>query len=336
MRGSRAQRGSPSRVRAALATALGFAALLAAAAVARAQNPSQPQQPSQPSQPQRPVPVQGTGSLPAPARPAPTPEQMATLPSVLHLPGEDAAVVRRDVVYGTVAGKPLHFDLYLPPGAAATPRAGIVFVSGASDTRDWGIYRSYGRLAAAQGFAGIVYEKRYERGQVLEGVADTEMLLDWLREHARAQGVDPGRIVLWAFSGGGILLGAGIDARRPEVRALIGFYPALDYSQYFAMYPDSLRARVKAKASPADILQSRPAALPPTLIARAGLDDPLLNSGIMRFLRLALDGGRPIELINVAEGRHAFDALDDTEESRRAIRRGFEFAKEQTEPVKSP
>jgi acetyl esterase/lipase len=139
--------------------------------------------------------------------------------------------------------------------------------------------------------------------------------------------------VLWGFSGGGILLGTGIDARRPEVRALIGFYPALDYSPYFAMYPDSLRAVVKAKASPADILESRAPALPPSLIVRAGLDDPLLNSGIMRFVRLALEGGRPIELINVAQGRHAFDALDDTEESRRAIRRAFEFAKEQTAPA---
>ena len=315
-----------------LATALGFAALLAAAAVARAQYPSQPQGPSQPSQPQRPAPVQGEAPI-VPLRAMPTPEQMTKMPAVLHLPGEDAAVVKKDVVYGTAAGKPLHFDLDLPPGASA-PRAGIVFVSGASDARDWAVYQSYGRLAAAQGFAGIVYEKRYERGQVLEGVADTGMLLDWLREHAREQGVDPSRIVLWGFSGGGILLGTGIDARRPEVRALIGFYPALDYSQYFPMYPDSLRAVVKAKASPADILQSRPTALPPTLIARAGLDDPLLNSGVMRFLRLALDAGRPIELINVAQGRHAFDVLDDTEESRRAMRRAFEFAKEQTEPAK--
>lgn len=323
-----------SRARALLATAAGLAALLAAAAVARAQYPSQPQGPSQPSQPQRPAPVQGVtpvGTLTT--RPMPTPDQMTRMPAVLHLPGEDAAVVRRDLVYGTAAGKPLHIDLYLPPAAGAAPRAGIVFVSGASDARGWGIYQSYGRLAAAQGFVGIVYEKRYERSQVLEGVADTETLLDWLREHGREQGIDPSRIVLWGFSGGGILLGTGIDARRPEVRALIGFYPALDYSQYLPMYPESLRAVVKAKASPADILQSRPSALPPTLIARAGLDDPQLNSGIMRFLRLALEGGRPIELINVAQGRHAFDALDDTEESRRAIRRAFEFAKEQTPPA---
>ncbi len=115
------------------------------------------------------------------------------------------------------------------------------------------------------------------------------------------------------------------------MRALIGFYPALDNSQYLPMYPDSLRKLVKATASPADVAEARPLALPPTLIARAGLDDPMLNSGIARFLRIALENDRPIELINVAAGRHGFDLLDDEDESRRAIRRAFEFAKEQTE-----
>jgi len=254
------------------------------------------------------------------------------MPAVLHLPGEDAVVVRRDLVYGSAAGQPLHFDLFLPAtaGTAGAPHAAIVFISGASDTRSWSVFQSYGRLAAAQGFAGIVYEKRYARGQSLEGVADTGKLLDHLREHGRELGVDPSRIVLWGFSGGGILLGVGIDARRPEVRALIGFYPELDDSRYLPMYPDSLRKLVKSTASPADIVESRPLALPPTLIARAGLDDPLLNSGILRFVRLALESDRTIELINVPNGHHGFDLLDDTEESRRAIRRAFEFAKEET------
>lgn len=187
-----------------MAAAIALIALLAPGAV-RAQypaQPAQPQQPARPASPQAPITTPEPSRSNAIVRPAPTPDEMTKMPAVLHLPGEDAAVVRRDLVYGAAAGQPLRFDLYLPPGATTAPRAAIVFVSGASDTRSWSVYESYGRLAAAQGFAGLVYAKRYERGQALEGVADTGRLLDHLREHGRELGIDPSRIVLWGFSGG--------------------------------------------------------------------------------------------------------------------------------------
>ncbi|MEO5616356.1 MAG: alpha/beta hydrolase [Candidatus Eisenbacteria bacterium] len=291
--------------------------------------PGQPARPAQPALPQRPSTpwAAGPGEPERRQRVQPTFEQMIRMPAVLRMPGEDSAVVRRDLTYRTIAGKALRFDLYLPPGTVS-PRGAIVFASGGSDTREWAIYQSYGRLAAAHGLAGVVYEKRYERSQVLDGVADTEALLDHLRDRGASLGVDPSRLVLWGFSAGGKLLGTGINPRRQEVRALIGFYPVLDLAAELRLYPDSLRARAKNSASPSDMLEARPVALPPTLIVRAGLDSPGLNSGIARFVRIALDANRTIELINVAEGRHGFDQLDDTEESRRAIRRAFAFARE--------
>ena len=313
-------------------------ALLLIASVARAQAPGVPAGPAQPAQPARPsLPAQpqrpstpwaaGPGEPERLARPQPAFEQMIRMPAVLPVPPGDSAVVRRDLTYRTVAGKALHFDLYLPPGVSS-PRGAIVFASGAPDTREWAVYQSYGRLAAAHGLAGVVYEKRYERSQVLEGVSDTEALLDHLRERGAALGVDPSRLVLWAFSAGGKLLGTGINPRRQEVRALIGFYPALDLAAELPLYPDSLRERAKHSASPSDMLEARPMALPPTLLVRAGLDGASINSGIARFVRIALDANRPIELINVDRGRHGFDLLDDTEDSRRAIRRAFAFALE--------
>jgi len=309
-------------------------ALLLLAAAVRAQppgpaQPARPSQPSQPSLPQRPATpwAAEAGELERRARPQPTFEQMVRMPAVLPVPAGDSAMVRRDLVYATVGGQALRFDLYLPPRAGA-PRGAIVFVSGAPDSRSWEGFRSYGRLAAAHGLAGIVYQKRYERSQVLQGAADTEALIDHLRDHGRELGVDPSRLVLWGFSAGGKLLGVGIHPRRPEVRAIVGFYPALDLSAELPFYPDTMRARVRDTVSPCDILEARPMALPPTLLVRAGLDNPALNSGIARFVRLALDTNRPIELMNVSEGRHGFDLLDDMEDSRRAIRRALEFASE--------
>jgi acetyl esterase/lipase len=317
---------------ASLATLVAF---FLTAAPGSAQTPGEPAQPAQPGQPAQPaLPQQpstpwaaGPGETERLPQRAPTFEEMIRMPAVLPVPAGDSAVVRRDLTYRTVAGKALRFDLYLPPGSGA-PRGAIVFASGGPDTRAWAFFESYGRLAAAQGLAAVVYEKRYERSQVLEGVADTEALFDYLRDRGASLGLNPSRLVLWAFSAGGKLLGTGINPRRQEVRALIGFYPVLDITGELPFYPDSLRERARNSASPSDMLEARPMALPPTLIVRAGRDRPEINSGIARFLRIALEANRPIELINVAEGRHAFDMLDDMEDSRRAIRRAFAFALE--------
>lgn len=323
----------------ARALAAGAVALLLAAPVPAQPPPSGPGQPGQPARPAEPAQPQrpanpwgaGPGEPGRTNRPAPSFDQMIRMPVVLPVPRGDSAVVRRDLVYRMVASKALRFDLYLPSGATGM-RGAILFASGAPDSRAWEAYRSYGRLTAAHGLAAIVFEKRYERSQPLEGVADTEALVDYLRDHGREIGVDASRLVLWGFSAGGKLLGVGINPRRPEFRALIGFYPALDLAAELPFYPDTLRERVRNAASPCDILEARPAALPPTLLARAGLDSPGLNSGIARFVRLALEANRPIELINLPAGRHGFDLLDDTDDSRRVIRRALAFALEHAGP----
>ncbi len=316
------------KARLATLPALALGALLAFAQPPT--GPAQPGQPARPSQPARPQQpstpwAAGPGEPERRVRPMPPFEEMVKLPVVLPIPAGDSAVVRRDLMYRTVEGRALRFDLYLPAGARS-PRGAIVFASGAPDTRDWRVYRDYGRLAAAHGLAGIVYEKRYERSQLFEGLADTEALLDHLRDHGAALGVDPSRLVLWGFSAGGRLLGTGINPRRPEVRAIVGFYPVLELGGLLAFYPDSLRRRAEETGSPCDVLERRPMALPPTLLVRAGRDEPGLNAGIARFVRIALEHDRPLELVNVAGARHAFDILDDTDESREAIRRALEFA----------
>ena len=71
-------------------------------------------------------------------------------------------------------------------------------------------------------------------------------------------------------------------------------------------------------------LEPRPE-LPPLLVVRAGRDDPELNGDIDRFAAAAADRGLPVELVEVPDGHHAFDVLDDTDASRAAIRRVLGF-----------
>jgi DNA-binding transcriptional MerR regulator len=64
----------------------------------------------------------------------------------------------------------------------------------------------------------------------------------------------------------------------------------------------------------------------PMFVARAGLDQPLINQSIDTFVQEALAGNAPLELINHPAGRHGFDILDDDERSREIIARAVAFA----------
>jgi len=68
-----------------------------------------------------------------------------------------------------------------------------------------------------------------------------------------------------------------------------------------------------------------PAAAPPLLVVRCGRDRPELNRAIDEFLAAAQAAGRPVELVDHADGHHAFDVLDDTDASRDAIARVLGF-----------
>jgi dienelactone hydrolase len=314
----------------ALLIALG-AAVLGGSAFSQSPTPvgpAQPAQPAGPGEPQRPTPVAPNPFVRVDAGASLTPDRLARAPLVLSAPAGESVEVRRDVIYRSVGGRPLRMDLYLP-GRGGGLRPGVIFASGGSDPRDWASFRAYGRLAATRGLVGIVYEKRYERSQVLEGAEDTAALLEFLHDRGGSLGVDAARLVVWGFSAGGRLLAAAMDSRYPGVRAVIGFYGVLDLSADLPFYPDSLRARVRALASPVHVLLDRPDAVPPALIVRAGRDDATLNAGIDRFVHFAEEAKRPVELIAYPEGRHAFDVLDDRVESRRIIERAFQFAQEQ-------
>jgi dienelactone hydrolase len=64
----------------------------------------------------------------------------------------------------------------------------------------------------------------------------------------------------------------------------------------------------------------------PMFVARAGLDQPLINESIDEFVQEALAGNALLELMNHPAGRHGFDILDDDERSREIIARAVAFA----------
>ncbi len=92
-------------------------------------------------------------------------EERVNTPVVMTLPRMDEVRLIADQSYASAKDPRLLMDVYLPPGLKAGERRPVVmFVHGGTGSgtypKDWGIYRSWGRLAAASGFIAVTFTHR--------------------------------------------------------------------------------------------------------------------------------------------------------------------------------
>jgi dienelactone hydrolase len=209
---------------------------------------------------------------------------------VILIPKAETVTVAENVVFKSVDGANLAADVYMP--SAKGPQPAIVLVSGAPSVRAWGLYKDYGRLLSQSGFVAVVPDKRFQQGaQGLEqGTQDTLDLLAHLRKNAEKYRIDAGRICLWTFSAGGSLAHLGL---QPEN----GFACVVSYYGL-------------GQAGPTIALRSSAEKMPPTLVVRAGRDNPVLNNAIDVFMQTAVALNAPVTFINYPGGLHAFEVED--------------------------
>jgi acetyl esterase/lipase len=202
-------------------------------------------------------------------------------------------------------------DLYLPE--ADTPRPAVLFVHGgpiAEDQeptpRDWPVYVGYGATAAARGLVGVTLDHRFRSaGDLPTAAADVADAVDLVRRDER---VDPDRVGLWFFSGGGLLLGDWLRTPPPWLRVVAATYPLLGAAPEWG---------VDARFQPIDALAGVGSL--PIVLTRVGLERPALAAMVEAFVRAAGDRGARLRLIDVPNGQHGFDHLDHTDESREAV-----------------
>ena len=264
-------------------------------------------------------------------------EEMVRMRIVLSVAGMDAVTSRRDLVYKTAEGEPLKMDVYAPAGPARA-RPAVLLVHGGPipklGAKNMGVFQSYGELLAASGFVAVAFDHRFlAPSRLADAGSDVADLIAHVRTNAATLGVDPERIAIWAFSGGGPFLAAPLRERPGWLRAVLAFYAVLDLQQPPPGAPDSgvgpeMRERFSAIRGLGDDARKAP----PLLVARAGLDHPWLNGGIDRFVQEALARGATLDLLNHPDGRHGFDILDDDARTKEILRRALEFLKERLAP----
>jgi acetyl esterase/lipase len=263
-------------------------------------------------------------------------EEMVKMRVVLSVPGMDGVSARRNITYKTADGQLLQMDVFTPPGSPR-PRPGVVLVHGGPIPRlgakNMGVFVSYGELLAASGFVAVTFDHRFlAPARLADAGGDVTDLLTHVRENAASLGIDPERLALWAFSGGGPFLAAPLREPRPWLRAVVAYYAVLDLQQPAPSSDSGIGPDVRRAFSALDALGADANGAPPLLVARAGLDHPWLNGGLDRFVAAACAQGATLELLNHPQGRHGFDILDDDARSRQIIRRTLEFLREHLAP----
>jgi acetyl esterase/lipase len=263
-------------------------------------------------------------------------EEMIRMRIVWSVPGMDAVSTRRGLVYKTADGESLHMDVYAPAGPQRR-RPTVVFVHGGPiprlGARNMGIFVSYGELLAATGFVAVTFDHRFlAPSRLADAGSDVTDLVAHVRDNAGSLGVDPERLALWAFSGGGPFLAAPLRERPAWLRAVVAYYAALDLQQPAPGANSGIGSELRQAFSAILGLGEDARSAPPVLVARAGLDHPWLNDGIDRFVQAATAGGATLDLLNHPEGRHGFDILDDDSRSRQIIRRTVEFLRDALAP----
>lgn len=216
-------------------------------------------------------------------------------------------------------------DMYAPSGDGPFPA--VVLIHGGPippelrpTPRDWPVYHGYGSLLASLGlFAATVDHRLYvlqnPEGVVLDyptAAGDVATAVESVRADPR---VDGDRVVLWFFSGGGLLCADWLGVRPSWLRGVALTYPML------APLPGW---PVDARFRPTATLAGTSA---PIVLTRVGQESEAIAETVAQFLAAAGDAGVSVEIIDVPNGHHSFDTLDDTDESREAIQRMAERAR---------
>lgn len=240
--------------------------------------------------------------LPSPPRPE---HNVTDQQLVYQVPGMDKIAVKSGVPYKKTDSGELKLDIYYPADFREGARVpAVVFINGVGDQpdnhlKDWPVYRSWARLMAASGWIAVTFDAR---GPFDKSAADIADLFRFLRTDGARLGVDADRIAAWVCSGNVVSgLPFLMDGADPGVRAAVVYYG------------DAKDVKIRTDL--------------PVYYARAGKDNPGLNARIDALWARAIAAGAPWIMVNAPTSHHAFDVLDDTEESRRIVKDTVEFVR---------
>lgn len=212
-------------------------------------------------------------------------------------------------------------EVHTSPHADGERKPAVVFVHGGPvpegqqpRPRDWDGFIGYGALAAASGLVGITFNHRlYDTDTHYPIAADD--VAEAVEQTRALESVDPDRVGLWFFSGGGGLAADWLHLRPDWLRCVAWTYPVLVPPPE---WPGD-RARFDA------VTAATQAGTLPKLLLRVGEDYEYFaqnQSDLVEAIR-AHDGH--LDVIELPEAQHGFEYFGHVEESRAAVDRAMRW-----------
>ncbi len=231
---------------------------------------------------------------------------------VLDHPDMKKVTLQPDVRFLSDAKSQLHMDVYQPPGLKPhEKRPAIVFLNAIGDepgqdkVKSWGIYATWPRLIAANGYIGISMET--DGNRIQESI---QGIFDFLVKNGAQYGIDAERLGVYAASAN---VQESVTYLMGE-KAYKGIKAAVLYYGWPPAGPYREDLPVLAVVAQSD--------------AHPGTFDHLWKDVLVNHApwTLKMATGLP----------HAFDAFDDSDNSRRVIQETIAFWKNYLEPVPAP
>lgn len=215
-----------------------------------------------------------------------------------------------------------HVDLYLPEladdarGDAGERRPAVVFVHGGPvpagtvpSPREWPTFTGYARYAASLGAVGVTLDHRLHAiSDYALAAEDVVAAVELVRSRPE---VDPQRVALWFFSGGGLLAADWLAAPPPWLRCLAATYPVLAPPPSWG--PADSRFRPATAVAGAGRL--------PIVLTRVGKEVAEITATVEEFLAAATACDADVEVIDIPDARHGFETVDHTDEARDGVER---------------
>jgi dienelactone hydrolase len=256
-------------------------------------------------------------------------EEQLAKPIVVPLPSASEYKAHKDIVYSDAAPKRNLADIFTPASGSKHPA--VIFVHGGPvppstpvAPKGWGVFQSYGKLAASHGIAGVVFNYRLDSTDHFETAAeDVHSLVNYVRSNADDYGIDKDRLCLWFFSGGGSQLAPYLAEGADWLKCIAIYYAVVDPAVWEAM-----GASLPKALDPLEALKDKTGHTPALFIAEAGKDHPALKAGLQRFVSTANENGWSLEYWNHPAGEHGFETRTDDDRSRAIILRTVDFVGE--------
>ncbi|MER7247418.1 hypothetical protein [Kribbella sp. NPDC000426] len=209
-----------------------------------------------------------------------------------------------DVAHTTYEG----LELYLPDGMEPAPA--VLLIHGVPYSAEpmpsgWNIYRGYASQLADRGCVATTVDHSPDgRPDDDRSNAALAKAIAAVRTHPR---VDGGRLALWFFSGGSPLAAPFLQNPPEWLRCVALTYPVLGDSKLVTIggvHPVDAVAGARGLPIVMTVVGHELADVAPT-------QPP--------FIEAARAAGVRLEVIEAPNGRHGFDVLDHTDESRQAL-----------------